>query len=264
MAPAAVSNAAEVGAAMIFFTTAMASALVVAAGIEGALQLAASSTSRVRNFPPACQACPREIGPSRRMFSSRTARDYMRLARAPIPKTATVAAFGINAALEAVREQPEVQKSAAAAHFGINAALEALREKPQREGDGELGASTCSELLQPRSSPIAPAVPRVAFDGAPAARAGADEKPAIGPLAAGRAIRAGRNTPLSRLLRAYASAQKSPAVSNAAPIFTPREGDGRVAQTIRPSSREASFIAAPEGTFLPAEASFLSTFCKRG
>jgi len=185
------------------------------------------------------------------MFSSRTARDYMRLARAPIPKTATVAAFGINAALyilEAVREQPEVQKSAAAAHFGINAALEALREKPQREGDGELGASTCSE----------------AFDGAPAARAGADEKPAIGPLAAGRAIRAGRNTPLSRLLRAYASAQKSPAVSNAAPIFTPREGDGRVAQTIRPSSREASFIAAPEGTFLPAEASFLSTFCKRG
>ena len=140
------------------------------------------------------------------------------------------------------------QKSAAAAHFGINAALEALREKPQREGDGELGASTCSE----------------AFDGAPAARAGADEKPAIGPLAAGRAIRAGRNTPLSRLLRAYASAQKSPAVSNAAPIFTPREGDGRVAQTIRPSSREASFIAAPEGTFLPAEASFRSTFCKRG
>ena len=56
------SNAAEVGAAMIFFTTAMASALVVAAGIEGALQLAASRTSRVRNFAPACQACPREIG----------------------------------------------------------------------------------------------------------------------------------------------------------------------------------------------------------
>ena len=240
MLPQAVSNAAEVGAVMIFFTTAMASALVVAAGIEGALQLAASSTSRVRNFPPACQACPREIGPSRRMFSSRTARDYMRLARAPIQKSETVS------------------------HFAIQAALEALREKPQREGDGELGASTCSELLQPRSSPIAPAVPRVAFDGAPAARAGADEKPAIGPLAAGRAIRADRNTPLSRLLRAYASAQKSPAVSNAAPIFTPREGDGRVAQTIRPSSREASFIAAPEGTFLPAEASFLSTFCKRG
>ena len=108
----------------------MASALVVAAALR------AHSSWRFSRLP--CEKfSPRLSSLRRRMFSSRIARDYMRLARAPIQKTAEAADFSIKAALEALREQPELQKSETVSHFGINAALEALREKPQREGDGE-------------------------------------------------------------------------------------------------------------------------------